>query len=103
MDERNDAVLSVVSAWEIIVKVRSGKLEVVGEADDYVRSRVAQIGVRVLSCTLDHVLAVNKLPALHHDPFDRLLVAQATIEGLALMSSDEVLRAYDIEWIDARV
>ncbi len=97
----NDVVFSVVSAWEVVIKSRLGKLDVVGSPDDYVRSRVRAQRLRVLPCDLEHVLRVSTLPDHHHDPFDRLLIAQAMTERLTILSSDERLRSYDVEWLDA--
>ena len=101
-DSSNDVVFSVVNAWEVAIKAKLGKLELVGDPGDYVRSRLRAQRLRVLPCSLDHVLSVANLPDHHRDPFDRLLVAQAITENLAILSSDERLRAYDVEWLDAR-
>ncbi len=101
-DETNEIFFSVITAWETVIKARLGKLTVVGEPDDYVRSRLRMQRLTMLPCTLDHVLGVANLRDHHRDPFDRLLVAQASSENLAILSSDERLRSYDIEWIDAR-
>ena len=57
---------------------------------------------RVMPCEIEHVLGVANLADHHRDPFDRLLIAQAVSENLAILSSDERLRSYEVEWIDAR-
>jgi len=87
-------VVSVVTAWEVVVKARLGKLTVVGEPGDFIRTRLRRQRLPTLDVTLDHVLTVAALPDHHKDPFDRLLVAQAFAEGLALLSSDASLGRY---------
>jgi len=101
-DGKNEVYLSVVSAWEVVIKACLGKLEVVGEADDFVRTCLKKQRITSLNTAMEHVLAVANLPMLHRDPFDRLLVAQAYVEKLPFVSSDERLRAYPITFVDAR-
>ena len=101
-DEKNELYLSVVSAWEVVIKARLGKLEVVGEPDDFIRTCLKKQRIFSLETRLNHVLAVANLSMEHRDPFDRLLVAQAYVEKLPLMSGDERLRSYPISFIDAR-
>jgi PIN domain nuclease of toxin-antitoxin system len=101
-DGKNDVYLSAISAWEVVIKVRLGKLEVVGEPDDFIRTCLKKQRIASLGAQMEHVLAVANLPTLHRDPFDRLLIAQAYIEKLNFVSSDERLRSYPITFIDAR-
>jgi PIN domain nuclease of toxin-antitoxin system len=101
-DSKNEIYLSVVSAWEIVIKARLGKLEVIGEPDDFVRTCLKKQRIHALDTALEHVLAVANLPMPHRDPFDRLLVAQAYVEKLPFISSDERLRSYPISFVDAR-
>ena len=88
---------SVVSFAEIGVKVAVGKLSVPAGVEDH----VTRSGLRLLGLTAAHGLHVSMLPLHHRDPFDRLLVAQAAIEGLTLVTADERLDAYAIEVLDA--
>lgn len=69
-------------------------------ADDYVKQRLEHYGFHVLPIELRHVLQIYKLPPLHHDPFDRLLVAQSQVEKLPLISGDSEIARYavDIIW-----
>lgn len=87
----------------MIIKARLGKLAVVGEPDEYIRSRLRMQRLTILGCEIEHVLAVANLPDHHRDPFDRILIAQAVYENLAIISSDERFRSYDVIWIDARL
>lgn len=92
-DGRNRVMVSAVSSWEITIKKALGKLR----APDDLEERLVEARLEPLNITVAHTVAVGRLPELHADPFDRLLVAQAVIEDLMLMSGDEQLRRYDVE------
>jgi len=87
----DEVLLSVASVWEAEIKRASGRLD----APDMVDA-AARVAVRLLPITGEHATWAARLPAHHSDPFDRLLVAQAHLEGLVLVSKDEVLRRYGI-------
>lgn len=88
-DGRNAAYVSAATVWEIVIKKAAGKLEAPNDLD----AALAACRFHCLAVTVAHALALGSLPALHRDPFDRMLVAQATVEGLTLVSRDpEVLR-----------
>ena len=91
-----ELLLSVVSFAEIGVKAAVGKLSV---PPDFAE-RVTDSGVRLLGLSAEHGLAVADLPLHHRDPFDRLLVAQARIDELVLMTSDARIGAYGVDTID---
>lgn len=88
-----DIFLSPVSLWEITIKQTAGKLA--GPAD--LAERVRDMGFRELPVTHDHAIAAGRLPPLHRDPFDRMLLAQAVTEGLTLVSRDASMALYDVE------
>ena len=88
-----DIFLSPVSLWEITIKQATGKLA--GPAD--LAERVRDMGFRELPVTHVHVIAAGRLPPLHRDPFDRMLVAQAATEGLTLASRDMSIALYDVD------
>jgi PIN domain nuclease of toxin-antitoxin system len=90
----DELVLSVASVWEIAIKVKLGKLVVQGGVDAARQEMLTAIGARELAITSTHALAAADLPALHRDPFDRILVAQAIVEGLVLVTADEMVRQY---------
>lgn len=94
-DERNVVLLSAAVVWEIAIKRSLGKLVV---PDEYL-SLLLGAGVQPLAMNLDHAAAVEHLPPHHRDPFDRMLVAQARLEGAALVSRDDALRTYDVTLI----
>ena len=96
-DRRNSLWLSSVSLWEIAIKVGTGKLDLPKSAD-YLRTQIAKFDIgRVLAVEEAHVLADFGLPRHHRDPFDRMLVAQAHVEGVPFVTCDAQIRKYPIE------
>jgi PIN domain nuclease of toxin-antitoxin system len=91
-DDSNRVLLSAAVVWEVAVKRSSGKLV----APDEYLPLLLGAGVQGLAVSIDHAAAVERLPWHHRDPFDRMLVAQASVEGAALVSGDEALRPYGI-------
>ena len=85
-------LLSAAVVWEIAVKRGLGKLTV---PDEYL-TLLLDAGVQPLAVSVEHAAAVDRLPNHHRDPFDRMLVCQAGIEGAALISRDEALRPYGV-------
>ena len=88
-------VVSAVSMWEIALKTALNRLIIEADLLETVRQHDAEW----LSITPEHAAAVATIPRLHGDPFDRLLVAQATCESLPLMTSDRLMRGYDVALI----
>ena len=87
--------LSAASSWEIAVKWRLGKLPLAEPPRSYVPSRMERQGVRGLPVGHHHCLAVADLPLHHRDPFDRMLLAQASTERLAFLTADRRLEPYE--------
>ncbi|MCL5044218.1 MAG: type II toxin-antitoxin system VapC family toxin [Deltaproteobacteria bacterium] len=93
----NEVYFSAASGWEIAIKARLGRLSVAGaDVESFVAQQVAANGFQVLPINLAHALKTYSLPDHHKDPFDRLLVAQAATEELALVSADRQLAAYKV-------
>ncbi|MDT4995787.1 MAG: hypothetical protein QOH97_5679 [Actinoplanes sp.] len=90
-----DIFLSPVSLWEITIKQSTGKLP--GPAD--LAEQVRDMGFRELPVTHAHAIAAGRLPLHHRDPVDRMLVAQAAVEGLTLVSRDESIALYDVDFL----
>lgn len=93
-DEDSEIFVSVASAWEIVIKHSLGKLSLPSPPDEYIPSRLAEMRHRTLPIELPHALALAGLPDHHKDPFDRILMAQAISEGIALMTADPAIREY---------
>lgn len=99
-DESNELYLSAVIAWEIGVKFAKGRLPELPESPQtYVTRRMALLRAEPLPIEVSHALQAASLPAIHADPFDRLLVAQAQLEGLAILTRDPNIAQYDVETI----
>ena len=95
----NEVFLSAASSWEIAIKVSLGKLTLPEPADTYVPSRLAAQEIQGLAIQHVHALRVESLPRHHQDPFDRLLVAQAQIEKLPILTADDKIAVYDVDAI----
>jgi PIN domain nuclease of toxin-antitoxin system len=99
VDETNEVWFSVASIWEMGIKVALGKLPLPEQIDRYVASRMVQLGTRSLEITGSHALKASALPLHHRDPFDRMLIAQAQLQDMTLVSADEVFRQYEVSTI----
>ena len=98
-DPRTELLLSAVSAWEIAIKHELGKLALPEEPERYVPARMRTIGAQALAIEHSHALAVATIPNLHRDPFDRLLVAQAMLLGLTILTADPAVAQYPVRSI----
>lgn len=101
LQRASEVRLSAASAWEMAIKIAIGKLTLPKGAD--IAAELAHSGFLSLPVEIVHAEDVRRLPPLHRDPFDRLLVAQARVEGLTLVTADRQLAAYGIAVIDATV
>ncbi len=102
IDLDNEIFFSVASAWEIAIKVGIGKLPLPEPVDIYIASRMRLLGAKYLDIVFPHACQVAKLPLLHRDPFDRILVAQAQIEAMTLVTADKILTEYDLDLLWAK-
>lgn len=89
----HDLLFSVASLWEVAIKRGLGRKDFQVDAR-LLRRGLVENGYTELPIMGDHVLAIENLPPIHKDPFDRLLVAQATVEGLTLLTVDPVVAGY---------
>lgn len=96
-DPENELLFSAASAWEIAIKYSLGKLPLPSAPADYVPDRMATSVVVALPVVHAHALEVAALPPHHRDPFDRLLIAQARLEQIPLLTADRQLEPYDVE------
>jgi PIN domain nuclease of toxin-antitoxin system len=98
-EPRNNLFFSLASVWEIAIKYRLGKLKLPFPPSALFPSQLQHFRIELLPITLAHVLHVEELPIHHHDPFDRLIIAQARILNMPLMSSDQHFSSYNIQLI----
>ncbi|MBK7217577.1 MAG: type II toxin-antitoxin system VapC family toxin [Candidatus Promineofilum sp.] len=96
-DPANALLLSVASIWEIQVKSQLGKLELKRPVAEIIRDQRRANQLRILPIWLKHVLTLGELPSHHRDPFDRLLVCQARVEGAVLLTRDRLIGQYDVD------
>lgn len=100
-DRATERLLSVASAWEMVIKYAVGRLPLPTAPARYIPARLRTSATAPLPATLPHVLEVADLPPHHRDPFDRLIVAQARVERIPVVTADDLLDAYDVETIRA--
>lgn len=99
VDGQNDVFFSAASAWELAIKAGAGRIVLPGDPDRFVAEQVAVNAFQVLPVHIRHALKVFGLPSLHRDPFDRMLVAQAVVEEMPILSADPQLAQYPVEVI----
>ena len=98
-DPANDLLLSAATVWEIGIKVGLGKLTLSLPYRQWMNQAIADLGLWLLPITVEYADVQAGLPRHHGDPFDRLLVAQAMVERVAVISSDPQLDAYGVSRI----
>lgn len=98
IQEALDVCVSAASAWEIAIKVRLGKLRTTRQPS----RALLDAGFLELPVTFAHTEALERLPRHHADPFDRLILAAASVEGLTIVTSDRQFGLYDVPLLDAR-
>jgi PIN domain nuclease of toxin-antitoxin system len=95
-DVANEQFLSVASLWEIAIKLSIGKLTLSSPFDVLIPPQLSLNGFELLNIEIEHAAVVATLPFHHRDPFDRLLIAQAMVENMSIVSIDAVLDAYPV-------
>jgi PIN domain nuclease of toxin-antitoxin system len=85
------------------IKVSIGKLPLPEPIDNYVSTRMTRLGARSLEITSSHALRVARLPLHHRDPFDRMLIAQAQLEDMTLVSADSTFNQYEVSLLWAAI
>jgi PIN domain nuclease of toxin-antitoxin system len=98
-DPFNQVFVSAASAWEVAIKVSIGKLAVPRDLVSWLPAQLAATRLTPLPITFDHATGVESLPRHHGDPFDRLLIAQALVENLAIVTSDAQFARYSVRLI----
>ena len=99
--DEHDIFFSAASGWEIAIKYTLKKLPLPDTPDRFIPSRLERDALKPLSILMRHALIAGALPPHHQDPFDRLLIAQAQVEDLALVTADPAMKLYDgfhLQW-----
>jgi len=97
--ENNDNFLSIVSIWEIAIKYGIGKLNLGLPFNDFIDQQIIPNGIQILNIQLEHLKIFADLPLHHRDPFDRLLIAQAIVEDIPIISVDSLFSLYPVQKI----
>jgi PIN domain nuclease of toxin-antitoxin system len=97
--ENNDNFLSIVSIWEIAIKYGIGKLNLGLPFNDFIDQQIIPNGIQILNIQLEHLKVFADLPLHHRDPFDRLLIAQAIVEDIPIISVDSLFSLYPVQTI----
>jgi PIN domain nuclease of toxin-antitoxin system len=95
----NEPYFSLVSIWEIAIKMKIGKLNSLGSSVAYIHDEMEAYGMQLLPIRYEHILQLESLPLHHSEPFDRLLIAQAITESLPILTRDEKFSAYPVKVI----
>lgn len=95
-DGSNEIFLSIANVWEIAIKANLGKLQVGTPFEVFISNQLSLNRINLLDVTINHVAVIATLPLHHRDPFDRLLVAQALVEQIPIVSIDAELDAYGV-------
>lgn len=91
--------VSMISFWELSIKITIGKLRTLGSSIAYFQDECQEYGIEVLPLRMEHILRSETLPLHHRDPFDRLIIAQAIEENLVLLTDDTNIRRYPVKTI----
>jgi PIN domain nuclease of toxin-antitoxin system len=97
--DEHELFFSLVSLWEIAIKIKTGKLNTIGSSVAYIRDEMDAYGMSLLPIRYEHLLQLESLPHHHSDPFDRLLIAQALTESLPILSGDRAFANYGIKLV----
>ena len=95
--DEHELYFSLVSLWEVAIKMKTGKLNALGSSVAYLRAEMENYSMQLLPIRYEHILQLETLPAHHSDPFDRLLIAQAITESLPILTNDEKFTLYPVK------
>jgi PIN domain nuclease of toxin-antitoxin system len=98
-DENNEMFVSAATGWEIAIKAQLGKLQLPDEPRGFILEQLRINGFQNLPIQMTHALHVLNLPIYHRDPFDRILIAQAQVEGIPILTNDPQIAQYRVEVI----
>ena len=95
-NNKNEIYFSAVSAWEMSIKSRLRRLTIKEELEPFIVKQLAENNFSTLSITIFHSIYTSKLPKIHKDPFDRMLIAQSNVEQMSLISKDKDIKKYKV-------
>jgi PIN domain nuclease of toxin-antitoxin system len=95
-DDNNELYLSLISIWEIQIKMQLGKLTLRSKLKEIIEQQTTENSIQLLALDTAHIYHLDSLPSHHKDPFDRLLIAQASHENLTMITDDSLIQKYSI-------
>ena len=95
-DSNNEIYFSAASAWEISIKSKLGRLKLRGNLESFIIEQLSANSFGPLAITISHSLYTEKLPQIHKDPFDRMIISQSKVENMVLITSDKKIREYKV-------
>ena len=95
-DSNNEIYFSAASAWEISIKSKLGRLKLRGNLESFIIEQLTANSFGPLVITISHALYTEKLPQIHKDPFDRIIISQSKVENMVLITSDKKIREYKV-------
>ena len=98
-NSQNEIFFSAASAWEMAIKVKLDRFKIKGDLDTFITEQLSMNSFAPLSITISHSLYTERLPQIHKDPFDRILISQSKLEDLPLISKDKAIRKYKVKSI----
>jgi PIN domain nuclease of toxin-antitoxin system len=99
-NSENELFLSVASSWEIAIKWAKGSLILPSEPKFFVPQAITEVGIKTLPITNKDVLSAADLPQIHKDPFDRLLIIQANLNELSVLTNDRIFTDYEVKLVE---
>lgn len=99
LNNENDIFASMASVWEMAIKISLKKLEIPGTLSDFVKEHIRGNKIDILSIELNHLYQLENLTYFHRDPFDRLIICQAIVENIPILSNDKAFDDYPIQRI----
>ena len=96
-DSKNEIFFSAASAWEMAIKIKLNRLKIKSDLEPFIIEQLQANNIVPLSITISHSLYTERLPQLHKDPFDRLMIAQSIVEDLPLITKDQDIRKYNLK------
>lgn len=98
-DKSNELFLSSASIWEMMIKSKLNKIDLPDDPKAYLKEQVEINSINILNISMAHSLETFDLPVIHKDPFDRMLIAQARVEKLTLMTTDSFIKQYEVNTV----
>ena len=95
-DSKNEIYFSAASAWEMSIKTKLGRLKLGGNLEAFIIEQLTANSFGPLTITITHALYTEKLPQIHKDPFDRIMISQSKLENLVLITGDKKIREYKV-------